>query len=146
MISNSWLRKWLASRDVWIAFDIETKRVLSVTVSTLTWMSMVHQLMTYLLDSKQRKNTKWDLLNQNTYVLERICIQWINHCLEIIFDADFKNTTKIQCYPFFSRWMQNWEWSLMRKRFWIAFEGNRLGKESGTKFVGSKLLCAWTHQ
>ena len=57
-----------------------------------------------------------------------------------------KTTTKIQCYPFFSRWMQNWEWSLMRKRFWIAFEGNRLGKESGTKFVGSKLLCAWTHQ
>ena len=39
-----------------------------------------------------------------------------------------KKTTKIQCYPFFSRWMQNWEWSLMSKRFWIAFEENRLGK------------------
>ena len=39
-----------------------------------------------------------------------------------------KKKTKIQCYPFFSRWMQNWEWSLMSKRFWIEFEENRLGK------------------
>ena len=81
MISNSWLRKWLASRDVWIAFDIGTN---GYWVSPLVLLEYTHldeyvpptydisprlKTITTFCSLFSRKNTKWDLLNHTLMCL-----------------------------------------------------------------------------
>ena len=161
MISNSWLRKWLTSRDVWIAFDVETKRVSSVTISPIRvhspgWVCSTKssrlKTITTFCSLFSRENTKWDLLNHtlmcvNASAFSEIITVWKLLSMQTsCYKGTPRKKNKNKLLPIFSRWMQNWEWSLMRKRFCIAFEENRLGKEFGTKFVRSKLLCAWTYQ
>ena len=101
MISNSWRRKWLASRDVWKAFDIGTN---GYWVSPLVLLEYTHldeyvpptydtsprlKTITTFCSLFSRKNTRWDLLNHTLMCLNASAFSEIITVLEIIVDADF---------------------------------------------------------